>query len=105
MLTQPCVITNYTDGPRDDYNAPTKVPSSKATTTFLQMLTEEEDTYLRDTGRVASRAYFRPDVAVSMESKVTIDGEDYDVVSPVVKIWNPRNREVHHIQVLVTKAV
>ncbi len=106
MLTLPCVVTNYSDGPpTGDYNEPTKIPTSFATTTFLQMLTEEEDTYQRDTGRVALRAYFRANIIIRMTSKVTIGGIEYDVVSPPVKIWNPRTRSYHHVQCLVTEVV
>jgi hypothetical protein len=106
LLTQTAVIHHVSNtGALDDRNHPTASETTTTAKTFLEYLSAEEDTFLRDTGRSSVRAYFLPSVVIDHTDRIEVNGEMFEVLGPPQPEVNARLGVVHHLEVYLTRAV
>lgn len=106
MLYQTAVIHHVSaSGTLDDHNKPQEQDTTTTVKTFIEQISVDEDTFLRDTGRTSVRAYFMPDVVIDQTDRLDVDGVTYEVLGPPEPMGSPRIGGVHHLEVLLTRAV
>lgn len=101
LLTQTATITHVGQGAPGDYNMPTITETTTTAPTFVEPLSGSEDTVFRDTGVTGYRAFFLPNVSLTQQDRITVNGRTYECVEPPQTFYNPRTRSNHHIEVML----